>query len=228
MFNKLDTNVDYFCYTCINMVKNENRSIFQKLLLSCGIAGSVFFTSMYLVEGAIHPGYSLLRETISSLELVRYGWMQQANFIIFGLFIVCFAIGIHRELKGNFGGMLFPLLQVMVAIGVIISGVFIHEPLHTTGDFITFLSMVAGFFVMAVRFTREPQWKGWALYSVVSAVLLMTFLAMFGNALSHGGPAGLFERLAGLVRSVWTIILVTRLFYGATFSHSKKLDTIEK
>ncbi len=59
-----------------------SRSMAQTLLLSCGILGSILFTATYLIEGALHPGYDLMRQTISSLELVSNGWTQQVNFIV--------------------------------------------------------------------------------------------------------------------------------------------------
>lgn len=199
--------------TSIQMHTRE-RSLAQKLLLSCGIFGSLFFTTTYLIEGAMHPGYNLIRETISALELVSNGWTQQANFIIFGVLILCFTVGLRKELKGGVGALSVPILQGLVAVGLIISGIFIHEPLHTIGDFISFISLVVGFFVISIRFAKDPGWKGWALYSIFSAILMMVFLAAFGNSLHNGGPAGLFERLAGLTRSLWTIIFVGRLLTG--------------
>lgn len=174
---------------------------------------------MYLIEGALHPGYDLVRQTISSLELVTNGWTQQANFIVYALLLGGFALGIRKELAGGFGAAAFPILQGLVALGLVISGIFTFEPWHTTGDYITFFSAVISLFVMARRFAQEPRWgMGWVVYSIVTALLMMGFLATFGAMLGHGGPAGLFERLAGLVRSLWTILLVARLLAGARLS----------
>lgn len=198
---------------------NGSRSVAQTLLLWCGILGSVLFTGVYLLEGALHPGYDLVRQTISSLELVSNGWTQQANFIAFALLLACFAVGMRKELLGGFGATLFPILEVLTGVGLVISGIFTFDPWHTTGDYITFVSALIGLFVIAWRFAREPRWGiGWVLYSIGTALLMMGFLAAFGTALSHGGPAGLFERLAGLVRSIWTIIFVVRLLAGTGFS----------
>lgn len=199
-------------------LNSPKRSAMQTVLLSCGLVGSILFTITYLIEGALHPRYDLLHQTISSLEVVSYGWTQQVNFVVFGLLTFCFAVGLRGELKGGRGGLTFPLLQGIVAVGTIMSGIFVSEPLHTTGDLLTFISIVIGFFVIATRFIKEPQWKGWALYSILSALLMMVFLAAFGDALRHGGFAGLYERLAALVKSLWTIFFVGRLLTGAHVS----------
>lgn len=203
---------------------SPERTVTQTVLLCCGLLGSLLFTTTYLIEGALHPGYNLLRETISSLEVVSQGWTQQVNFIAFGLLTFCFAVGLRRELKGGSGAFWFPILQGFVAIGTIISGIFVYEPLHTIGDLLTFIPIVVGFLVITIRFAKEPQWKGWATYSLISALLMVVFLAAFGNALSHGGSAGLYERLAGLVKSIWTILFVGRLLAGAYLSSGPQVS----
>lgn len=135
------------------------------------------------------------------------------------LFLSCFAVGIRRELSGGFGATAFPILVGLEVLGLVISGIFVSDPLHTIGDYITFLSAVLGFFVITRSFAQEPHWGiGWVVYSIGSALLMMGFLAAFGTALSHGGPAGLFERLAGLVRSIWTVLFVGRLLTGMRLS----------
>lgn len=194
------------------------KSMAQPLLICCGLIGSLLFTTTYLIEGALHHGYSPIHETISSLEVVSHGWTQQLNFIAFGLLTICFAIGVRKELRGGVGATWFPLLQGFVAIGMIMSGVFVTEPLHTIGDSVTFISSIMGFFVMAARFRKEPQGKGWMVYSLISAFLMMTFLAAFGNAMHNGGTVGLYERLAGLVKSIWVVLFVGRLLAGTHLS----------
>ncbi len=66
------------------------------------MVGPIIFNAAYLVEGATHPGYDALRQPISALSLRPGGWMQMANFVVFGLLIghspwVC-AAPCHRAL----------------------------------------------------------------------------------------------------------------------------------
>jgi len=164
-----------------------------------------------LIEGAVHPGYDLLRQPISDLDLVTNGWMQSANFIVFGLLIVGFAFGLRKELVRGLGATLIPLLQGLVTLGLIISGVFVHNPLHTSGDILSFSALVVSCFVFARRFAMDTRWHGWATYSMITRVLILLFIIAFGVAQSHHGPAGLFERTAIIVRSIWTILLAAQL-----------------
>lgn len=187
------------------------QSVVQRLLLACGIVAPILFTATYSIEGALHPGYDLLRQPISNLELVTNGWVQSANFIIFGLLIVCFAFGLRKELVGGFGATWIPLLQGLVALGLIISGVFVHDPLHTSGNILSFSALVVSCFVFARRFAMDTRWHGWATYSIATGVFTLLFIIAFGVAQSHHGPAGLFERMAIITRSIWTILLAARL-----------------
>ena len=152
------------------------ESVIQRLLLACGVVGPIFFTATYLIEGALHPGYDMVRQPISNLELVTNGWTQSANFIIFGLLIVCFAFGLRKELVRGVGATWIPLLQGLVALGLIISGVFVHDPLHTSGDILSFSALVVSCFVFAM----DTRWRGWATYSIVTGVLVLLFVIAFG------------------------------------------------
>jgi len=53
-----------------------------------------------------------------------------------------------------------------------------------------------------------PRWgRGRAL----SGVATLVFIALFGWTSTHGGPAGLFERLSTGVASLLTVLVVGRL-----------------
>ncbi len=55
---------------------------------------------------------------------------------------------------------------------------------------------------------------------------MMVFLAAFGVANGHGGLAGLFERLAVLVRSIWTLLFVARLLTGTRLSRQDEVSIL--
>ena len=53
-----------------------------EFLLLCGVIGPLLFIVVLLIEGATRPGYSVLRNYGSDLELSNQGWEQIANFIV--------------------------------------------------------------------------------------------------------------------------------------------------
>ena len=210
-----------------NMSSNEisetlsvPMSVVQRVLLACGVVGPVLFNVVYTIEGITRPGYNSLIVPISSLENGQFGWMQSANFIVFGLLIGCFAIGLRQTLTKVKGisAVLMPLFEGFVALGLIGDGIFTQDPLHTSFDVFTFTSALIVTLLFARYVARDTRWRGWTIYSIATAILSIVFLAAFGIAMSHGGPAGLFERLATLVRSIWTVLLCLQLLAGRSLS----------
>src|SRR5579859_7450102 len=100
------------------------------------------------------------------------------------------------ELRGGVAGLLYPILRWTAGFGLLLSGVFLRDPLHTTGDYVTFLSTAIGLLVIAGRLAGDSRWRGWAMYSIASAVATVALIAAFGAVLHRGAPAGLLERLA--------------------------------
>jgi hypothetical membrane protein len=206
----------------INPGTGAQRPLLVTLLLSSGIVGSSLFTVFYMVEASLAPGFNSMQQAISDLELVKNGWLQSANFVMLGVFMAMFAIGLYLELKRGILAIILPVFQGLVASGLILSGLFIHDPFHTIASMIAFISLVIGFFLFAWLFYNDNRWKGWAIYSIVSAILMMTLLAMFGISKSSGGPAGLYERLAVAVRSLWSLLFTVKVMCGARLSQPKE------
>ncbi len=67
--------------------RRTTRPVPTRLLLwlSCGTLASVLFATTYLIEGATRPYYSALQQPISALSLGPGGWVQQVNFVAFGV-----------------------------------------------------------------------------------------------------------------------------------------------
>ena len=71
---------------------------------------------------------------------------------------------------------------------------------------------------MARRFAGDPNWKGWALYSVVTGVLVLVFFiasttvsALDESGVLPGSPTGLFQRIAIIAGWSWIALLAIRL-----------------
>lgn len=208
------------------------RSRAQRWFLACGIVGPVVFNATYLIAGAARPGYDPMRETISALSLGPTGWIQVANFIVFGVLIAAFGIGgLHPALRPGRGATAAPILQLATGICLIAAGVFVMDPptasgsaaavlslhgaVHNAASYVALTARVLGCLVLAVRFAREHGWRAWSVYSVTTALLMVTFLGALGAAEAVDGAAGLFERLATLAGSIFTVALSARLLIGS-------------
>ena len=191
-----------------------HRAVMQNWRLLLGGCAGVLFISVFSVLGAISPAYDFTHRSISSLEFEPLGYVQQINFVLFGLLQLVFAYAMRIELKGGKGEVAIPAFQAICAGAVVGDGLFIHDPAHLTFDLIAFNSTMVVLLMFAWRFRGDPRWKGWSAYSVASVLGMIVCLTAFGFANAHGGPSGLFERLAVLIRTTWSVVFVGRLVLG--------------
>jgi hypothetical protein len=209
-----------------------------RLLLACGLVGPVLFNLTYLIEGVTRPGYDGWREAISALSLGDGGWVQIVNFIVFGLLIIGFGIGLRFALTPGVMSFWAPLLQILTGLGLIVAGIFTQDPtpgyppgaqfspessthalVHLVGTIASLSAQAVWCFVMARRFAVEPRWRGWAAFAIVIGILTYVCLTAFGFATANHGPAGMFERLAIIITVTLNASLSARLLAGAEFSH---------
>ncbi|MGZ3676875.1 MAG: DUF998 domain-containing protein [Ktedonobacterales bacterium] len=201
------------------------------VLIGCGTFGGVLFAGVYLIEGATRSGYDAWQYAISVLSLGPGGWVQRANFIVFGVLVVASAFGWRMALKPGAGATWYPILKGITGVGLIVDGFFSQDPVigypvgttvveaptthgivHNLAAFVTITAIAVSCFVLARRFAVEPRWRGWALYAVATGLLTMGLIAAFGAMNGHAGaPAGLFERLATGINTILSLLVFSRL-----------------
>ena len=94
------------------------------LWLTFGLAGAVLFTITYLIEGAIRPGYNAWQQAISALSLGPGGWIQQANFVVYGVCTLCMAFAWRKVLKGSVYALVYPIIRGIEGLALIMVGFF--------------------------------------------------------------------------------------------------------
>jgi hypothetical membrane protein len=102
----------------------------MKALAYAGIAGPVIFTVLVVVQGVLQPDYSHIRLPISALAAWPLGWIQETAFLILGLCMIAFALGLHRGIRpgktASQGGAGAALLA-MGGVGILVAGAFSVE-----------------------------------------------------------------------------------------------------
>lgn len=137
-------------------------------------------------------GYNPLRHPVSSLEIGPFGWIQVANFIVSGLLLLAFAVGLWTALRRCNGGFYGPLLVGLFGLGLIGDGLFatdafngfppgtpavpgartIHGLVHQAFSALVFLGPPAACCVLGYKFARSGrQW--WARCSIGTAVIFL-------------------------------------------------------
>jgi hypothetical protein len=208
-----------------------------KALLGCGVIAGPLFVVAFLIEGATRADYDPLRHPVSSLAFDDFGWMQVANFIVTGLLMLAFAIGLRLTLQPLRGSIWGPLLVGVWAIGLLGAGIFVTDPvsgyssgtsdrlsgyswhgaLHDLFSFAAFVALSVACFVFGSWFAARSE-RGWAIYSaitgVVFAVAFVLSSAGFGQIEGFVDLAGLFQRIAVIIGFGWLTLLAVHLLRG--------------
>ena len=202
-----------------------------RLLLACGAIGPLLSIVVFLIEGATRIDYSAWHHFVSSLSLSARGWVQIANFLICGVLVLCFAIGLRRVLHPGKGSTWGPILLGIFGLCLIGAGLFVTDPLlgyppgapstptlhgglHMLLSLVAFIALPAACFVLARRFAGDPAWRGWAFYSISTGILVIVFFIttdLVAASLNPNAPAGLFQRLSIIIGWGWIALLAFRL-----------------
>ena len=195
------------------------RSFWHTALLCCGLAGAILFSVVYFCFGLISPDYFILSQSIGDLQLQPHGWIQSANFVMAGMFLLAFAAGLRQELVNDFGAVLIPLFHVLTGFGLIIFGLTLRGAMHIYAGLGGFLCVLISLLLMAGRFASDVRWRGWVNYTIITTVLMMILSTIFCYSLINKVPySGIWERLTVLVRIIWMGFFTLRLLNGRRLS----------
>lgn len=206
------------------------QPVAMRLLLACGVIGSLLNVVVLLILGATRPGYNAWLIPDSSLELGAGGWIQITNYIVSGVFLLAFAIGLRRILRTGRGSTWGPILLGIFGLTFIGIGIFVTDPvlgyppgassaptipgtLHNLFGQLQFISLAAACFVLARREAADPASRGWVWYSVATGLLVVASDIVFVLTfkLLDGGPVGLIARIGIIVSGCWVALLAIRL-----------------
>jgi hypothetical membrane protein len=149
----------------------------QRYLLWAGIIAPILFATVFTIDGALTPGYSAYNEAISYLDLGTYGWIQRANFIIFGVLLIAFTVGYLKYMRPILAGRwLYTVASLFVLsdLGWIMAGLFVPNPylapqnsgyalLHQVASIIVFLPFAIALLVQGIKLLMTRGWY-WRIY----------------------------------------------------------------
>jgi hypothetical protein len=206
-----------------NTMKKTNISNISTL---AGILAPIIFVIVFLVEGAIRPGYDPLKMYISALSLGPRGWIQILNFMLLGLFLFVFTYGLSKELttgKASRGGI---ISFYILAFLFLISGPFVMDPantptarmsihglIHGLSGGIVFLLMPITIFVFLRRIWVDREWANirlWTLILFIIETLGVIFFTYVSKIPTEGNAfidwMGFIQRAALIPFMFWLFI----------------------
>jgi hypothetical protein len=203
----------------------ERRSVIVALAVA-GIVGPILFTVAFVVQGFFRlEEYNPVAEVVSALEAGPGGWVQQVNFVVFGLLTAAFAVGLHVGLRPTRWGVIGPSLLVLSGMALVWAAVFplredaaglTYDPgLHIVGGMTYFLSSALGLIVVSRRMAADPRWRHHASYALVTGIAAVAlFVAMGVLVLPEDAPlhawAGLAQRTVLAVLFPCIVVLALR------------------
>jgi hypothetical membrane protein len=189
-----------------------------------GIVAPVLFTATFLAQEALRRGeFSPVAQPVSALEVGPNGWVQQLNFVVFGLLTMAHAIGLHRGMGSARAGWAGPALLFITGMAALVAGAvpwredaagITYAPGgHIVGGTIFFLGSPAALIVLSRRMRHDPSWRRLAAYTLGSGLVLLA-LAVVGAVFVRPEAAPLHD-WAGLVqRMVLAVLFPCRVALG--------------
>jgi hypothetical protein len=177
-----------------------------KILAICGMLSPILYTLLWVLGGILVPGYSHIRDDVSSLMAVdAYRRLFFHSFIIISsILLLIFYIGLHWGVNNGKGSIVGPILFIISSfLGVLVACFF---PLDAGGEItswrgkmhlilivISGILIIAAMVLMFFRFRFTDDWKGFGIYSLVSAPVTLILVIVTGY-FTGGEYMGLAER----------------------------------
>jgi MFS family permease len=157
------------------------------------------------------PGYSPIRDSVSSFAWTSLGWLQTICFLAMGLLLEIFVAGLffnlHRARAFYAGIVLLALcgfvLMLIAAFHMEHTGAPpINGTIHMIASYGLGLLFPIALFSLAPSFKSTPGWKGIFIYTLIAGILGLGLImgAIFGH---QRGWFGLYERIIILNALVW-------------------------
>jgi len=180
-----------------------------------GIMGPIVVIVGDLAASLSIPGYSPIRDSVSSFALTSLGWLQTICFLAMGLLLVIFVAGLYfniRRARGFHAGI--TLLALCGFVLMLIAAFHMDHQgappidgrIHAIASYGLGLLFPIAILSLAPSFKSTPNWKGTFVYTLIAGVLAFGLIigAIFGN---QRGWFGLYERLIILNALVWVEVV---------------------
>ena len=221
----------------MSVLTHMNRSqVASPVRLSAwaGLVGPILFSAVFIVQEMLRrEEFNPVAEPVSALEAGPNGWVQQLNFVVFGVLTIAFAAGLHRGMRrATRTDVLGPALFLVSGVGLLLAAVFplredaagvTYDPGgHFVAGLLFFSSTALALIAVSRRAARDRSWRSIAPYTLVAGVVaLAAFVLMGALVMPDDAPlhawAGLAQRAVILVVVFpCRIVLSIRLLRTAT------------
>jgi hypothetical protein len=161
------------------------------------------------------PGYSPIRDSVSSFALTSLGWLQSICFLAMGTLLVIFVGGLYFGIRRARGFRAGITLLALCGFVLMLIATFhmdhtgappIDGIIHTIASYGLGLLFPIAIFSLAPSFKSTPNWIDIFIYTLIAGVLAFGLIigAIFGN---QRGWFGLYERIIILNSLAWVEVV---------------------
>ena len=205
----------------------------RKIAPWAGMLGPALFTLTFTLNGLLRPGYDPVRMYVSELSIGPRGWVQIVNFMVLGLCLMVFSLGLFKAFPTGKASRAGPILLMIIAACYFISGPLVTDPasmfdnqqslqgfLHGIFGALVFALSPVCCFVFWRRFREDANRKRMRHWTLLAAIIMMAIVVLMKIAQP---PTSQLNPWAGLIQRC---SLVT--FYAWVFTFSLNLLRKEK
>jgi len=184
-----------------------------------GIVGPIVVIIGDIATSLSIPGYSPVRDSISSLALTPIGWLQSIGFLAMGLLLEIFVAGLFfniRRARGFHAGI--GLLALCGFVLMLIATFHMDHPeappidgiIHTIASYGLGLLFPIAILSLAPSLKSTSNWKNIFVYTLVAGVLAFGLIigAFFAE---QTGWFGLYERIIVANAIIWVEVVAVHL-----------------
>jgi hypothetical protein len=197
-----------------------------------GMLGASVFVCVFLIEGALRPGYDPVSMFVSELSLGPRGWIQITSFLITGICYMLFAWGLAAVFNERKSARLGWILIGLIGIGFLISGPAVMDPtgtptasmtvsglVHSITGALVFLLMPLSAYVFLHRFRGDERWRSLRT-PTLAAVIIMVIAVIALRFASPPPPAetfltpydGFIQRVLLIAFHAWAFLFAWRIY----------------
>jgi uncharacterized membrane protein len=207
----------------LNLTNTIKKLNVHSALAFAGMAGPVVLIVTDIVASSANPGYSPVRDSISSLALYKLGWVQTIGFLAIGLLIEIFTAGLLYNIRARRGFHLSIACLVIAGFGMLLLGAFRTEPtgspettdgiIHSVAALVVFWLFPIACLIITPSIKKDPHWQNVYKYTIITGVIGFILVIIVITLEDTAAWFGLAERLLVANMIIWVEVMAFKLLY---------------
>lgn len=200
-----------------------------KQLLACGVLAGPIYIAVTAIQALTRDGFDPAHHRYNLLTTGDLGWIHRTNYIVAGVLMLLFAVGVRRMLRQGRGARWGPLLLGLYGVAYITSGLFPADPVvgfppGTVSESTTWhgiaqmasrsvssAALIAASLVIARWFTAQGL-RGWAWFSWLAVPISLAGFALVEAAGADTATKYAAFLVPGILMWVWISAFAVHLY----------------